>query len=181
MGHVAGTKYPPNWCGTSIKVSVHRRGHVDATYPWDLCPQHSQVVIFTPVHVPATCRVGVHNTGFLSVQHDLYCLSSFKAKTMSRTAGTSSENITSCFCWHIAIIQDHLAFIALKNLLSGIKWHERLGEKLEKKSFCFHSQGQKLSTELLNRSFHVFDRTSMAAKCTKNKKCTGKACKTAVF
>ena len=32
--YVTGTKYPPNWfCGTSEKVSVHTKGHVDAIYP----------------------------------------------------------------------------------------------------------------------------------------------------
>ena len=56
--HVAGTKYPPNWCCTVIKVSVHARGHVAATYPRDMYPQHfhvcANVVILSLLHVPAT-------------------------------------------------------------------------------------------------------------------------------
>ena len=75
--HVAGTKYPPNWCFTVIKVSVHTRGHVAATYPWDMYPQHfhvcANVVILSLLHVPATrpCYLSpqcvLHK--FLSLQH----------------------------------------------------------------------------------------------------------------
>ena len=71
------TKYPPNWCCTIIKVSVHTRGHVAATYPWDKNPQHfhvcANVVILFLLHVPATrpCYMSpqcVLNK-FLSLQH----------------------------------------------------------------------------------------------------------------
>ena len=72
--HVAGTKYPPNWCCTIIKVSVHMRGHVTATYPWDMYPQHFHAVILSllpvPLHIPATCHLGVYYTSsFLLLQH----------------------------------------------------------------------------------------------------------------
>ena len=93
--HVAGTKHPPNWCRTIIKVSVYTRGHVAATYPWDMYPQHfhvcANVVILSLLHVPAkrpcyvspqcvlcvlcvasTCRCN------MSLQHDPSCLPSFK-------------------------------------------------------------------------------------------------------
>ena len=52
--HVAGTKYPPNQCCTIIKVSVYTRGHVAATYPWDMYPQHFHVCKCCNF-VPATC------------------------------------------------------------------------------------------------------------------------------
>ena len=56
--HVAWTKYPPNWCCSIIKVSVHTRGHVAATCPWNMYPQHfhvcTNVVILSLLHVPAT-------------------------------------------------------------------------------------------------------------------------------
>ena len=56
--HVAGTKYPPNWCCTVKKVSVHTMGHVAATCPWDMYPQHfhlcANVVILSLLHVPST-------------------------------------------------------------------------------------------------------------------------------
>ena len=55
---VAGTKYPPNWCCTIIKVSVYTRGRVAATYPGDMYPQHfhvcANVMILSLLHVPAT-------------------------------------------------------------------------------------------------------------------------------
>ena len=93
--HVAGTKYPPNWCCTSKKVSVYTRGHVAATYPWDMYPQHfhvcANVVILSLLHVPATrpccmspqcalhkffvaatCRCS------MSLQHDPSCLGTFR-------------------------------------------------------------------------------------------------------
>ena len=95
--HVAGTKYPRNWCCTIIKVSVYTRGHVAATYPWDMYPQHfhvcANVVILSLLHVPATrpCYVSpqcvVHKffvaaTGRcdMSLQHDTSCLTTFKLR-----------------------------------------------------------------------------------------------------
>ena len=89
--HVAGTKYPPNWCCTIIKESVHTRGHVAATYPWDMYPQHfhvcANVVILSLLHVPATCPCYVSSQCVLnkvfvaaacrcdmSLQHDPSCL-----------------------------------------------------------------------------------------------------------
>ena len=57
--------------------SVHTRGHVAATYPWDMYPQHfhvcANVLILSLLHVPATrpCylspRCVLHK--FLSLQH----------------------------------------------------------------------------------------------------------------
>ena len=93
--HVAGTKYPPNWCCTIIKVSVHTKGHVAATCPWDMYPQHFHMgandvilsllhapgytsllhvasVCTTQVFVPATCRCD------MSLQHDPLCLPTLK-------------------------------------------------------------------------------------------------------
>ena len=84
-------KYPPNWCCTVMKVSVHTRGHVAATYPWDVYPQHfhvcANVVILSLLHVPATrpCYMSpqcVLHTFFvpatcrcdMSLQHDPSCL-----------------------------------------------------------------------------------------------------------
>ena len=64
--HVAGTKYPPNWCCTIIKASVYTRRHVAATYLWDMYPQPfhacANVVIFSLLHVPATrpCYMSPH-------------------------------------------------------------------------------------------------------------------------
>ena len=58
--------------------------------------------------------------------------------------------------------------------MARMAWRKNL-----KNRFVFISQGQKLSTEVLNRS--VLDRTRMAAKCTKTEKSTCKACKTAAF
>ena len=73
MGHITGTKSPQNWCCTIIKVSAHTRGHVTATRPWDMYLQHfhvcAHVVISSPLHFPATCRLSVHYTSFLSLQH----------------------------------------------------------------------------------------------------------------
>ena len=75
--HTAGTKYPPNWCCAIIEVSVYTRGHVAATYPWDMHPQHfdvcANVVILSLLHAPATrpCYMSpqcvLHK--FLSLQH----------------------------------------------------------------------------------------------------------------
>ena len=93
--HVAGTKYPPNWCCIILKVSVYTRGHVAATYPWDMYPQHfhvcANVVILTLLHVPATrpCYMSpqcVLHKFFvaaacrcdMSLQHDSSCLPTFK-------------------------------------------------------------------------------------------------------
>ena len=54
---------------TIIKVSVHTRGHVAATYPWDIYPQHfhvcANVIILSlpdmcSLHVRATCRLSVY-------------------------------------------------------------------------------------------------------------------------
>ena len=57
--HVEGTKHTPNWCCTVIKVSVHTRGHVAATYPSDKYPQHfhvcANVVILSLLHVASVC------------------------------------------------------------------------------------------------------------------------------
>ena len=92
--HVAGTRYPPNWHCTVIKVSVHTRGHVATTYRWDMYPQHfhvcANVVILSLLHlpairpcymspqcvlhkffVPAACRCN------MSLQHDPSCLPTF--------------------------------------------------------------------------------------------------------
>ena len=48
--------------------SVHTRGYVAATYPWDMYPHHfhvcANVVILSPLHVPATCRLSVYYTSF---------------------------------------------------------------------------------------------------------------------
>ena len=77
---------------TPCAQSVHTRGHVAATYPWDLYPQHfhvcANVVILSLLHVPATrpyylspqcvlhtffvpatCRLSVYYTRFLSLLH----------------------------------------------------------------------------------------------------------------
>ena len=92
--HVAGTKYPRNWCCIIIKVSVYTRGHVAATYPWDMYPQQfhvcANVVILSLLHVhatrpcymwsqcvlhkffvAATCRCD------MSLQHDPSCLPTY--------------------------------------------------------------------------------------------------------
>ena len=78
--HVAGTRLPPNSCCTIIKVSVHTGGHVPETCTPNIfvcarvaiCP-----FCMSPPHVPATCRLSVHYTCFLSLQHDLSCLPTF--------------------------------------------------------------------------------------------------------
>ena len=60
--HVAGTKYRPNWCCTSKKVSVYTKGHVAAIYPWDMYPQHFHVcanVVILPFHVASVCTTQV--------------------------------------------------------------------------------------------------------------------------
>ena len=98
MGHVAGTKSPPNWCYLFIKVSPHTRGHVAATYPWDIYPQHfhvcAHVVILSLLHIPATLpcymspQCALHDKFFVaaagrcnvSLQHDPSCLSTLRFK-----------------------------------------------------------------------------------------------------
>ena len=77
--HVAGTKYPPNWCCTSKKVSVYTRRHVAATHPWDMFPQHFHVfVILSRLHVPgytsllhvaSVCTTQVFCRCNISLQH----------------------------------------------------------------------------------------------------------------
>lgn len=57
LRHVAGTKYPPNWCCTIIKVSVHTKGHAATTHYWDTYTHHFcvwNVVSLSLLHVPAT-------------------------------------------------------------------------------------------------------------------------------
>ena len=97
--HVAGTKYPPNWCCAVKKVSVHTMGHVAATCPWDMYPQHfhvcANVVTLSLLHVPATCPCYmspqcVLHTFFvpatcrcdMSLQHDPSCLPTYKLKSV---------------------------------------------------------------------------------------------------
>ena len=88
--HVAGTKHPPNWCCIIIKVSVYTRGHVAATYPWDMYLQHfhvcANVVILSLLHVPATrpcrhvasvCTAQVFCRCSMSLQHNPSCLPTF--------------------------------------------------------------------------------------------------------
>ena len=45
-------------------IKVHTRGHVAATYPWEIYPQHfhvhAHVVILSLLHVHAKCRLSVH-------------------------------------------------------------------------------------------------------------------------
>ena len=74
MGHVAGTKSPQNWFCTNIKVSAHTRGHVAATYPWDMNPQHfhvcTNVLILSPAVTRSKCmspQSVLHS--FLSLQY----------------------------------------------------------------------------------------------------------------
>ena len=130
-------------------VSAHSRGHVLQHIRGNMYLQHLQVVIFTPVHVPANTSLlsvaSVYTTQvFLSLQRDPSCLSNFKAKTTSRTAGTSSENITVFLQTYLRLInQDHLPFSVLK--MSSVELNGTSGlEKKLKKSFCFRSQGQKI-------------------------------------
>lgn len=58
---VARTKYPPNWRGTIIKLSVHTKGHVAATYPWDMNPSYFQVRVyilwFCPCYMSPQCAL----------------------------------------------------------------------------------------------------------------------------
>ena len=48
--------HPKIGVATIIKVSAHTRGHVAATYPWDMYPKHfhvcAHVVILSLLHVP---------------------------------------------------------------------------------------------------------------------------------
>ena len=91
-----GTKYPPNWCCIIIKVSVYTRGHVAATYPWDMYLQHfhvcANVLFLSLLHVPATrpCYMSpqcVLHKFFvaaacrcdMSLQHDPSCLPTLRA------------------------------------------------------------------------------------------------------
>ena len=78
MGHVVGTKYVPHWCDTSIKVLVHTRGNVTATYPWDTYPQHfhvcALVVILSLLHVASVCTTQVFSCCNMSLPHDSSCL-----------------------------------------------------------------------------------------------------------
>ena len=76
--HVAGTKYPPNWCCTVIKVSVYTREHVAATYPWDMYLQHFHVPVqmlwFCPrytslLHVASECTAQVFCRCSMSLRH----------------------------------------------------------------------------------------------------------------
>ena len=117
--HVAGTKYPPNWCCIIIKVSVYTRRHVAVTYPWDMYVylQHfrvcANVVILSLLHVPATrpCYMSpqcVLHKFFvaaacrcdMSLQHDPSCLPTLNNNLV---AGVSRERLhhkvlrTSCF------------------------------------------------------------------------------------
>ena len=67
--------------------SVHTRGRVAATYPWDMYPQHFHVcanfVILSLLHVPATrlCYMSpqcvLHKFSSLHLKHDPSCLPTF--------------------------------------------------------------------------------------------------------
>ena len=76
------SSHPPNWCCTILKVSVNRRGHFDATYPWDMYPQHfhewAHVVILSLLHIASMCTAQEFCCCNLShKQHEPSCLSSF--------------------------------------------------------------------------------------------------------
>ena len=103
MGHVAGTKSPQNWCCTIIKVSAHTRGHVAATYPWDMYPQHFHVcahVILSLLHVPATCHLSVNYTSFfcrcgMSLRHvAATCPCNMTARVSAAIGFTDTTQIT---------------------------------------------------------------------------------------
>lgn len=76
LRHVAGTKYPPNWCCTIIKVSVHTKGHAATTHYWDTYTHHFYVCemlwvchcYMFPLHVPATCCLSVYYTSFVAAR-----------------------------------------------------------------------------------------------------------------
>ena len=115
--HVAGTKYPTNWCCTIIKVSVHTRGRVAASYPWDMYPQHFHVCanvvtlslfyvaatrpcymspqcVLHKFYVAAACRCD------MSLRHDPSCLPTFNllcihkgySQTSSDTEGAKTKS-----------------------------------------------------------------------------------------
>lgn len=70
--HVAVTNIPQIDTAKIYKVSVHTRGNVAAAYPWDMYPQHFEACTccdFVPTTILASCRLTVHYTSFLSLQH----------------------------------------------------------------------------------------------------------------
>ena len=66
MGHVAGTKSPPNWCCTIIKVSVHTR---DCKISLKHAPATFSCAHTCCDFVSATRRLSVHYTSFLPLLH----------------------------------------------------------------------------------------------------------------
>ena len=64
-------------------------------------------------------------------------------------------------------------------VLQSIETDQRFRGKKTKLNICH--QMFKSSTQLQNNSFHVVERTRRSVKCSKNEKCTCKACKTVIF
>ena len=87
--------------------------------------------------------------------------SEFKKNTRSTTARTSSENVTSRFCYNFSIIQSHYACKMCSNY-PGIKLEPALHRKLK---IC-HDMVTS-SAKLQNRSFQVTERTRTSAKYQK--------------
>ena len=94
-----GEKIPPKLVWHKYKSISSLEGTCAATYPWE----HVPATFSSCDSYPGTCPcytsllpvASVYTTQvLLSLQRDPSCLSNFKAKTTSRTAGTSSENIT---------------------------------------------------------------------------------------
>ena len=101
--------------------SVHTRGHVAATYPWDMYPQHfhvcANVVILSLLHVPATrpCYLSpqcVLHKFFvtaacrcdMSLQHDPSCLPTLIERCCFNVVLTfrpEDESIRCCLLCHM--------------------------------------------------------------------------------
>ena len=104
---VTGTKSPQNWCCTIIKVSAHMRGHVTATYPWDMYPQHfhvcAHVVILSLLpcsHYTTLMHVAsVWTTHLLRRSHDQIELKNLLS---------SEKKAKSCLCHWVQFSQSSL-------------------------------------------------------------------------
>ena len=99
-------------------------------------------------------------------------------QTRRTEARTSSENVTSCFCDHFAIIQIIMLEKCLLTVMELI-WDQRLGHKKTKINICHHMPTS--STQLQNRSFHVVERTRTSSKCQKMKNARAQRAKILFF
>lgn len=121
LRHVAGTKYPPNWCCTIIKVSVHTKGHAATKHYWDtyriifMCVKCCEFVTATCSrytslqHVAWACTTQVLSlqdvpaTWPLVFSHLKTSFANFRSRPLTKSSNMAvqtSRSIHDLLAWH---------------------------------------------------------------------------------